>query len=106
WIQAGYSSNYPLAAVDVDACKLANLPKIILRYNELNKLTVDETIAAPKERKQILSKIARNPLPIPAEITAKDIMTATDQLNKMDKVYTEGVVIGDIKILVIREGEG
>ena len=62
WIQAGYSSNYSMAFLDSNACKLANKTKIKARFAELNQKTVDETVAAPFERKQILTEIARGNL--------------------------------------------
>jgi len=62
WIQAGYSSNYSMALVDSHACNLANSGKVKARYNELQKLADDATIATAKERKQILTQIARGNL--------------------------------------------
>ncbi len=59
WIQAGYSSNYALAIIDVHACQLANKDKVKVRYNELQQKAEDESIATVIERKQILTEIAR-----------------------------------------------
>ena len=59
WIQAGYSSKYPVAVVDSNACSLFNTKKIQARYKELQAAADDATIMPVKERRQRLSEIAR-----------------------------------------------
>jgi len=62
WIKAGYSSKYPLAMVDSQACRLANKDKIKARVAEFNQMTVDASVATVLERKQILTELARGKL--------------------------------------------
>ncbi len=87
WIQAGYSSKYSPAVIDVNACRMANTNKIKLRLGELNQKTEDKSVATVLERKQKLTEIIRDDYKSP--ITAKEKVTATTELNKMEKVYTE-----------------
>lgn len=62
WIQAGYSSNYPMAVVDKNACVMAAQSKIKVRLAELNAKLASPAIADKKERQIILTEIARGRL--------------------------------------------
>jgi len=59
WKLAGYSTNYSMAALDVNASHLANLAKVKLRVKELRNLAATSTIATVIERKERLSEILR-----------------------------------------------
>lgn len=59
WIQAGYSSNYPMAVVDKNACLLAGKSKIQVRLQELRDKAASERIMDIQERKERLSEIGR-----------------------------------------------
>jgi len=59
YIAAGYSAKQSLRVIDRNACVLAKTNKVLIRWNELNKEAEDVTIATVKERKQILTQIAR-----------------------------------------------
>ena len=63
YIQAGYSSNYKPAALDVNACKMANTAKVLLRLGELNQKAEDASVMSKIERKQRLSEIGRAEIP-------------------------------------------
>ena len=53
------AKNMSLAAIDVEASRLANNPKISLSLQELRKPVEDNLVADLQERKRILSEIAR-----------------------------------------------
>jgi hypothetical protein len=59
YIKAGYSTNYPMAIVDTNACNLAKNNNVLIRLNELKLKAQDASIASVMERQQILSEIAR-----------------------------------------------
>ena len=59
WIQAGYSSNYPLADIDSNACRMEKTSKIQTRLAELRALAAKPTIATVQERQEILTGIVR-----------------------------------------------
>lgn len=102
WIQAGYSSKYAPAVIDVNACRLAT--RIKLRLAELNAQVTSKLIANETERQEILSEIARKPNKEP--VTAKERVLSIAELNKMDKVY-ETIPLADnrtVNIIVI-DGE-
>ena len=62
WGKAGYSTNYSLAVLDVNASRLANSTKVKLRLAELRKKAEDESVATVLERKQKLTEIIRGNL--------------------------------------------
>ena len=141
WIQAGYSSNYSMAILDTNACHLANTNKIKTRYNELQKKTVDESVATVLERKQILTEITRGNLvdyqetgadgawlnigkdsphtKAISEITSRtneddSVITkvklhnpiqAITELNKMERIYEEGVRIDNRTVNIYTNSE-
>lgn len=59
WIQAGYSSKYPLADIDTHACHLANKDKIQTRLTELNAKLEDAAIMDKQELLKTHTEIAR-----------------------------------------------
>ena len=59
YIQAGYSEKASIAVQDVNACRLADNTKVVLRIKELNQKAEDAAISTEKERRKILTKIQR-----------------------------------------------
>ena len=59
YIAAGYSTKNAPATIDSNASRMASNSKIITRYNELTQATECKDIADVKERKKILTEIAR-----------------------------------------------
>ncbi len=63
FLQAGYSTrNRSPSAIDVDASRLANSPKILLRLAELRKEASKALVANFEERQRILTEISRGNL--------------------------------------------
>jgi len=60
--EAGYAITASRATIDANASRLANNDKILARLERLNKEADDASIATVKERKQILTEIARGNL--------------------------------------------
>ena len=58
WIQAGYSSNYPMKVVDSNACNLFHTNKVQARYRELQDKIVSDKIMTVTQRLERLSEIA------------------------------------------------
>lgn len=58
-------------AIDVDACRLFNTPKITLRYKELIKQLEDEAILTAKQRMKWLSDVVN-------DIQREDVYIKTD----------------------------
>ena len=87
WIQAGYSSKYPVAHIDHNACVLANSSKVKARYAELNAKLEDEAIASPRERRQRLTVFLREDVNGKYGISRQSNISASDQLNRMDRIY-------------------
>lgn len=59
YLKAGYSANMALSVIDVKASELAHNGKVVVRIQELRQKAEDASIADVKERKQILTEIAR-----------------------------------------------
>ena len=59
WIQAGYSSNYPVATIDKNACTLASKGKIKGRVEELRAQMAKPSIMSLEEMLERHSEIAR-----------------------------------------------
>jgi len=59
WIQAGYSSKYPLAQVDIHACQLANKGKIKIRLEELRAEAARGAVMSLQEMLEAHTEIAR-----------------------------------------------
>ena len=86
WVQAGYSSKYAPAIIDVNACKLANSNKVKLRLGELNKPIIARAQATKEAKLGKLEEIFSHE-PMPDSITARDRILAIAEHNKMEKVY-------------------
>ena len=82
------TSNCALAVIDANASRLANNEKVLARLAEKNAKIDSKLIASVEERREILSDIARG--------KAKNSVHAIDVHNKMDKIYSEPVVIGEV----------
>lgn len=101
--EAGYSVNYALTAVDVNACKLAKNTKITLRLEELREASNDAAVMDFTRRQIKLSEIGEEDITSDkgTPIRTPNI-AAIAELNKMDGVYEGNTInINDIKILVV-----
>ena len=87
YIQAGYSSKSNGHTLDENAFKLANSNVILMRLNALQGETKDQTIADVKERKQAATKVIR--IGVEKPVTAKELVMAVSELNKMEHIYDE-----------------
>ena len=79
-----------IESVDHEAMVLMDNPHIANRITNLRTTSEshDPLICAPNERKRKLSEIVRTPVDI-QEVRPRDIVSASDQLNKMDRLYAE-----------------
>jgi len=59
WGNAGYSTNYSLAVIDVNASRLANSTKIQLRLAELRAQVADKAVMSLQEMLKTHTEIAR-----------------------------------------------
>ena len=82
-IVAGYS---PRSARST-ASRLLTKGNILARLQELQKKAEDKSVATVLERKQKLTEIIRDDYKAP--ITAKEKVTATTELNKMERIYDD-----------------
>ncbi len=62
YFQAGYSTKSSMAVVDVNACRLANSTKVLLKLEELRKQATSNKVMPVQERLERLSEIARGRL--------------------------------------------
>ena len=99
YLHAGYSSNQSSDTIDRHACVLANSDKVVARREELDKKAEDKSVATVLERKQKLTEIIRDDYKAP--ITAKEKVTATTELNKMERIYEPSGNIRDINIVFV-----
>jgi phage terminase small subunit len=79
YIKAGYSNKPAVAIVDKNASVLAANSKIVVRLAELRKQADDASIMDVKERKQVLTFLAR--------MKGYKGVAAISELNKMDGAY-------------------
>ena len=100
-------------AIDVDACRLFNNPKVNLRYRELMDKLEDEAIMSAKERMIWLSDVVRGKVKHTSygtngeayenEAYIGDKLRAVDTLNKMSGEYitkVEADVNNDVTISI------
>jgi len=88
------SEKWKDATVDARACELFKQSKILVRYEELQKLSEDKAIMTSKERKKWLTSVIMSL----AEET-KDKLKAIDILNKMSGDYIEKLEIkGSVEV--------
>ena len=59
YLQAGYSAKPSMAVIDVNACRLAQNTKVLLRQVELNQKAESDKVAGVEERKRVLTEILR-----------------------------------------------
>lgn len=98
YIDAGYNTEHQTnETLDNNASRLAKNVGVKARLVELQSQSRDDTIASVKERKEILTKIIRHEH---TEVTPRDSILATAEVNKMEKVYETRPVI-ESKTLVI-----
>jgi len=89
WGLAGYSSNYSLAAIDVNASRLANLTKVKLRIQELRSKVEAAAISTVKERQKILTQIQR--------ATVADFVDEYGNLNIKNKAQLQTSAVQEIR---------
>lgn len=80
------------STVDVKACELAKSDKILVRLDELRKVSTSKAVMSATERKEWLTSLIMDE----AEET-KDKLKAVDILNRMDGEYIDKVQMsGDV----------
>ncbi len=83
--EAGYSTdNQTPETLASNASRLANSVKVKAYLTELQSQSTDDTVATVKERKQVLTKLIRHNH---EEVTPRDTILATAELNKIERVY-------------------
>ena len=102
YLQAGYSAKPSMAVIDVNACRLAQNTKVLLRQVELNQKAESDKVAGVEERKQILSEIAR--------VRMTDFLTVGMDGAYFDvgpeKLNTSGISSAGSKTVIDEEGNG
>lgn len=83
------------------ATRLLKNAKIKTYLQELNQKAEDDSIAAPKERKQRLTVFVREDNYTKFGISRQGNIQAIAELNKMEKIYTDNVVNVDNRTLNI-----
>ena len=73
-------------AIYVDACRLAQNPKISLRINELRMEMAKPSIMSAQERLEWLTTVIKD-----AELSVRDRLSASDQMNKMQGQYVQKI---------------
>jgi phage terminase small subunit len=94
WKQAGYSMRGQENTIDAHASRLTINDKVAARLKELRQQVADPTIATVVERKQRLTKIVRVDLK-PEEVTPRDVIAATQELNKLGGDYPNEKKVAD-----------
>lgn len=89
WIQAGYSSKYPVAFIDSHACRLANKDKIKERLNELRAEAAQGAVMTLQEILERHSEIARARL--------GDFIDTDGELVKIDKDSLNSAALQELK---------
>ena len=79
YLKAGYSSKQKEATINHNACVLATDNNVVARLHELQKKAEDDSIMSVKERKQILTFLAR--------MKGYKGVQAISELNRMDGAY-------------------
>jgi len=86
---AGYSPRTVRAIASINLTKV----NIQERLKELRQKVEDESIASVMERKQRLSAFIREDNYGKFGISRQSNIAASDQLNKMEKIYTDGSIV-------------
>lgn len=94
WGDAGFSTNYSMEVLAVNASRLANSTKVKLRLGELRGAVASVNIMKVTERQERLSEIARANVillkrdsDVEADVRFTDNIRAIAELNKMDGDY-------------------
>ena len=94
WKKAGYTDRYRDEWIDSQACRLANSVKIMSRLEQLRAKAIDKSIADVVERRQRLTTLARVEMQ-GGKVMPRDVVTAIQELNKMDGVYPNEKKVAD-----------
>jgi len=101
-IKAGYKKTWARSI----ASKLSTNPDITARILELGEEIKTDAIMEPKERRERLSQLAREEIKQP--VTAREVVMAIGEHNKMDHIYTEpdkeDKVIVQTSIFILPDG--
>ena len=101
-IKAGYSSKWARSI----ASRLSTNANITARILELHEEIKSDAIMEPKERRERLSQLAREEIKQP--VTAREVVMAIGEHNKMDHIYTEpdkeDKVIVQTSIFILPDG--
>ena len=103
FVNAYNTENMQRSTIDESACRLAAECKISARVKELRSLVTSKNVATPIQRKEILSEIAHSSHKEP--VTARERTQAIDTLNKMDKLYSEGMIQDNRSVTIIVSSE-
>lgn len=87
YIQAGYSSKSNGHILDENAYKLANANVILMRLNKLQSGVRSAAIMDKQKRQERLTVVAETEFKAP--VTAKELVLAVAELNKMDHIYDD-----------------
>ena len=87
WTQAGYSSKYDVAIIDVHACALAAQDKIKIRMNELRDQAASTSVMTVQERFERLSEFARENIRSKHGVIRTSNIQAMAELSKMKGDY-------------------
>ncbi len=101
-IKAGYS----IKRARFTGYRLATYGHITARILELHEEIKSDAIQTPKERRERLSQLAREEIKQP--VTAREVVMAIGEHNKMDHIYTEpdkeDKVIVQTSIFILPDG--
>ena len=81
-MQAGYSPK----TAEVIASENLLKPRIAERIDAMRQQVLDKSIATAQERRQVLTKLIRQPGFAQVQ---RNIIAASDQMNRLDKLYDE-----------------
>ena len=100
YLQAGYSAKPSMAVIDVNACRLAQNTKVLLRQAELNQKAESDKVAGVEERKRVLTEILRarqtDFMTCSADgVWMHDIGTETLNVAGLKKIRTSTMPFGD-----------
>ena len=96
-ILAGYNPRYAAT----HTTRWLNMANIRARLQELNRSTEDASIATVTERKQRLTELAKEDNEGKFGFQRQPNISAIAELNKMEKVYAEGVLIDNRTLNII-----
>ncbi len=91
---AGYSPKYAAT----HTTRWLNMANIKERIQELRQKAEDVSVANAVERRQRLTQFLREDNYSKFGINRQSNIQASDQLNKMDKLYTDGAILNKVEI--------